>query len=306
MTRACRAVAALAAKAGLGAAIATLLVSLSVSLSAQQPSIDVTAVLHRVGEKVTDYFARAQSIMCLERVSLQRLDIGYGAAGPARRVDSELRLSWDPSAENPTPTEARTVRQVVRVNGATPRKKDYDNCTTPEQQESEEQALSMLLPNQRDKYTFTYGGRDVVDRRDAIVIAFREIRKATVDVSLVKDKEDCISFDIEGGMRGKIWIDAETHDVLRLDQSLGGLVEIPLPRKVTRRGGNLSWTMERLDSTIRFRRVTFDDPQETLVLPVEATTLQVTRGSGSPRLRTSTQYLSYRRFITGARVLPPQ
>lgn len=286
-------------------AIAALLVALAVSLSAQQPSIDVTAVLHRVGEKVTDYFARAQSIMCLERVSLQRLDIGYGAAGPARRVDSELRLSWDPSADNPTPTEARTVRQVVRVNGATPRKKDYDNCTTPEQQESEEQALSMLLPNQRDKYTFTYGGRDVVDRRDAIVIAFREIRKATVDVSLVKDKEDCISFDIEGGMRGKIWIDAETHDVLRLDQSLGGLVEIPLPRKVTRRGGNLSWTMERWDSTIRFRRVTFDDPQETLVLPVEATTLQVTRGSGSPRLRTSTQYLSYRRFITGARVLPP-
>ena len=262
-------------------------------------------MLHSL-EKVTDYFARAQSIMCLERVSLQRLDIGYGAAGPARRVDSELRLSWDPSAENPTPTEARTVRQVVRVNGATPRKKDYDNCTTPEQQESEEQALSMLLPNQRDKYTFTYGGRDVVDRRDAIVIAFREIRKATVDVSLVKDKEDCISFDIEGGMRGKIWIDAETHDVLRLDQSLGGLVEIPLPRQVTRRGGNLSWTMERWDSTIRFRRVTFDDPQETLVLPVEATTLQVTRGSGSPRLRTSTQYLSYRRFITGARVLPPQ
>ncbi len=305
MTKACRAVAALAAKAGAAGAIATLLVALSVSLSAQQPSIDVTAVLHRVGEKVTDYFARAQSIMCLERVSLQRLDIGYGAAGPARRVDSELRLSWDPSADNPTPTEARTVRQVVRVNGATPRKKDYDNCTTPEQQESEEQALSMLLPNQRDEYTFTYGGRDVVDRRDAIVIAFREIRKATVDVSLVKDKEDCISFDIEGGMRGKIWIDAETHDVLRLDQSLGGLVEIPLPRKVTRRGGNLSWTMERWDSTIRFRRVTFDDPQETLVLPVEATTLQVTRGSGSPRLRTSTQYLSYRRFITGARVLPP-
>jgi hypothetical protein len=285
-------------------AIAVLLVALAASLSAQQPSTDLTGVLHRVGQKVSEYFARAQSIMCLERVSLQRLDIGYGAAGPARRVDSELRLSWDPSPEDPTPTQARTLRQVVRVNGSAPRKKDYDNCTTPEQQESEEQPLSLLLPDQRAKYTFTYSGRDLVDRRAAIVVEYREIRKPTVDVSLIKDNEDCISFDIEGGMRGKIWIDAETHDVLRLDRSLSGLIEIPLPRKAARRGGNPSWTMERWDSSIRFRRVTFDDPQETLVLPVEATTLQVTRGSGSPRLRTSTQYLSYRRFITGARVVP--
>ena len=69
------------------------------------------------------------------------------------------------------------------------------------------------------------------------MIAYREIRKPTVDVSLVEDNEDCISFDIEGGMRGRIWIDAETHDVLRLDRSLSGLIEIPLPRKVTRRAG---------------------------------------------------------------------
>jgi len=287
-------------------AIAALVAALTVSLSAQQPSLDVAGVLHRAGEKVAEYFARAQSIMCLERVSLQKLDTGYGADGPARRVESDLQLSWDPTPEDPTPTEARTLRQVVRVNGGKPREKDYNNCTTPEQQASEEQPLSLLLPGERGKYTFTYDSRAVVDRRDAVVLTYREIRKPTVDVSLVEDNEDCISFDIEGGMRGKIWIDAETHDVLRLDRSLGGQITIPLPRKATRRGGNLFWTMERWDSTIRFRRVTFENPEETLVLPFESTTLQVTRGSGSPRLRTSTQYLSSRRFMTGVRVLPPQ
>ena len=123
--------------------------------------------------------------------------------------------------------------------------------------------------------------------------------------SLVKDNEDCISFDIEGGMRGRIWIDANTHDVLRLDRSLNGLVEIPLPRKVTRRAGAVMfWTMERWDSTIRFKRVTFQDPEETLVLPVESTTLQITRGAGTPRLRTSTHYQAYRRFITAGRLVP--
>jgi hypothetical protein len=286
-------------------AIAALFVALAASLSAQQPSaIDLTGVLQRAGDKVSEFFARAQSIMCLEKVSVQKLSMSLGADGPARRVDSELRLAWEPSAENPTP-EARTLRQVLRVNGSPPRRKDHENCTTPEQQDSEEQPLSLLLPGERAKYAFTHSGRDLVDRRDAIVISYREIRKPTVDVSLVEDNEDCISFDIEGGMRGRIWIDAQTHDVLRIDRSLSGLIEIPLPRKVARRPGvNPYWTMERLDSSTRFRRVTFEGPQETLVLPIESSQLQIIRGAG--RLRTSTQYLSYRRFITGARVVPPQ
>jgi len=283
------------------------IVALTAGLSAQAiPSVELSAVLQRAGDRVTEYFARAQSIMCLEKVLLQKLAMGWSADGPARMVESDLRLSWEPSAENPTPTEAKTLRQVVRVNGAPPRKKDYDNCTTPEQQASEEQPLSILLPQQREKYTFSYDGRESIDRRDAIVIAYREIRKPTVDVSMIEDNENCISFDIEGGMRGKIWVDVETHDVLRLDRSLNGLVEIPLPRKASRNSGSMAWTMERWDSSIRFKRVNFDDPQETLVLPVSATTLQITRGAGTPRLRTSTQYQAYRRFITGGRILTQQ
>jgi len=296
------------AKAGPAGVVAALFVALAASLSASQAtSIDITGVLHHAGEKVTEFFARAQSIMCLEKVALQKLNFGFGADGPARHVESELRLSWEPSPDNPTPTLARTLRQVLRVNGSAPRKKDYENCTTPEKTASEEQPLSLLLPNQREKYAFTYSGRDTIDRREAIVITYREIRKPTVDVSLLEDNEDCISFDIEGGMRGRIWIDAETHDVLRLDRSINGMVEIPLPKKVARHPGAVAyWTMERWDSSIRFKRVTFQDPEETLVLPVESSTLQITRGAGTPRLRTSTQYHSYRRFITAGRVVPPQ
>jgi hypothetical protein len=291
----------------LAVACLALVSALTVTLSAQQAgSNDISDILHRAGERVAEYFARAQSIMCLEKVALQRLSAGFGADGPARFVESELRLSWQPTPENPLPTEAKTLRQVLRVNGAKPRKNDYNNCTTPEQNDVEEQPLSMLLAQQREKYTFSYDRREVVESRDAIVIAFREARKPAVDVSLVENNEDCISFNIEGGMRGRIWIDADTFDVLRLDQSLSGLVDIPLPRKAVRPGANVSWTMERWDSTIRFKRVAFQDPEETLVLPVSSSKLQVTRGSGTPRLRTSTQYVSYRRFLTGSRVIPPQ
>jgi hypothetical protein len=288
------------------AAPLTVLALTAVLSAEQSTSYDVAGVIERAAVRVTEYFARAQSLVCLEKVSLQKLAAGFGTDGAARRVESELRLSWDPTPEDPTPKEAKTIRQVLRVNGGTPRKNDYQNCTTPEQNVEEEQPLSILLPQQRAEYAFTAGGRDRIDGRDAIVIAFREVKKPVVDVSLVEDNADCISFDIEGGMRGKIWIDEQTHDVLRLDRSLSGLIDIPLPKKAARNGGSMFWTMERWDSSIRFKRVTFEDPQESLVLPVSSSTLQVTRGSGTPRLRTSTQYVSYRRFMTGARVIPPQ
>lgn len=283
-----------------------IVLGLSAVLSAEQTTVDVPALLDRASARVAEYFARAQSIVCLEKVSLQRLGMGFSADGPARFVESELRLEWEPTPDNPMPSEARTLRNVLRVNGGKPRAKDWRNCTTPEQQVSETQPLSILLPAQRAGHTFSYGGRERIDGRDAFIVSFREVQQPTVDVSLIKDNEDCVSFDIEGGMRGKIWIDAETHDVLRLDRSLGGLVEIPLPQKVTRRGGTSYWTMERWDSTTRFKRVTFQDPEESLILPVSTSTLQVTRGSGTPRLRTQTQYVAYRRFITTGRIVPPQ
>jgi len=285
-----------------------VMLALTATLSARQASnVDVAEVLRRAGDKVTEYFARAQSLVCLERVSLQPLGMTWTPDGPPRFVESELRLSWDPTPENPVPTEAKTLRQVLKVNGSKPRKNDYKNCTTPEQTDSEEQPLSLLLPAQREKYAFTFEKLEVIDDRPAFVLAYREIEKPKASSTLLEDNEDCISFDVEGGMRGKIWIDSMTHDVLRLDRGLSGLVTVPLPKKTIQKlRGNADpfWTMERHDTSIRFKRVSFQDPEETLVLPVSSTQLQITRGAGTPRLRTSTQYVAYRRFMTGGRIVP--
>ena len=276
------------------------------TLVARQPaaSPDLAVVLQRVGERVEQYFARAQSIVCVEIVGLMPVDTGGYVRG--RTVESELRLSWQPTDETPVPIEARTLRQVIRVNGHAPRKNDHDNCTSPEQNSSEVQPLSLLLPQQRHEYSFKLAGAARVDNRAAILIDFRMVEKPSVTVEMVNGKEDCISYALDGGMKGRIWIDAETFDVLRMDQGLIGLVDILLPRKVASRDRRPSWTMERWDTSIRFKPVTFQDPQETLVLPASSTSFRITRGAGTPRLRTSTQYSSYRRFITGARIITPQ
>jgi hypothetical protein len=285
---------------------ATLVCGTSLAARQAVPAFDLAATLQRAGERVEYYFARAQSIVCLELVALQPIGRMLSAEGFSRRVQSELRVSWEPAADAETPFEAKTLRQVLTVNGHDPRENDYNNCTGPEQNDTETPPLSMLLPQRRGDYSFSVAGTGRQDGRTALLVDYRMNDRATVAVELIENNERCISFDIDGGMRGRIWIDAETHDVLRLDQGLTSMIDIRLPEQAARRTAarRAVWTMERFDTSIRFKAVRFSDPDETLILPVSSTSIRITRGSGSPRVRTTTSYTDYRRFLTGGRVVP--
>ncbi|MGE0815055.1 MAG: hypothetical protein AB7O28_23750 [Vicinamibacterales bacterium] len=290
---------------GLGGAVILLVGVLAHARTAQDD--DLASTLDRAAERVEDFFTRAQSLVCTETVVIQPLNWGLAGDGPGRTVESELRLSWAPGADGDAATEAQTMRQVVKVNGHRPRENDRNNCTTPEQNDTETQILSMLLPSQRGDYAWKLAGRGKVDGRDTVQIDFQEKGEISVDVRLIEDNEDCVSYSLDGGLRGRIWVDAETFDVLRVDQHLKGFVDVPLPKELTRRHGVAPfWTMERFDTSYRFKRVRFEDPEESIVLPVSSMTLRVTRGSGMPRSRISTQYKQYRRFLTGGRIVPPQ
>lgn len=283
-----------------------ILVAMAVAVpAAHATDDDLATLLDRAAARVQEFFARAQSLVCTETTYLQPLNAGLTQEGVGRTVESELRLMWAPGADGEAATEAQALRRVLKVNGRAPRAKDRNNCTTPEQHDTETQVLSMLLPGQREDYTWTLAGRGRVDGRAAIQLDFREKAAMTVEVKLVENNDDCVSYDIDGGLRGRVWVDAETFDVLRMEQRLGGLVEVPMPKKISRRPGvNPIWTVERLDTTYRFKRVRFQDPDETMVLPVSTASLRVTRGAGTPRMRVMTEYKQYRRFLTGGRIVP--
>ncbi len=280
-------------------------VAAAVSVAAAQPGqAPLEDVLARAGERVQRFFARAQSLVSLETVRLMPLSSTWGSAGPGRTVESELRVSWEPDSEGSSSAEAHVLRQLLRVNGRPPRGNDWNNCTGPEQQTEEPQPLSLLLPGKQQDYDFTMAGSGRIDGRDALMVDYKHLARASAEAQMVEGRDDCISYDFDGGLRGRIWIDEETYDVLRLDQHLIGMVDIRLPREATRRPGSPTFfTLERWDTTIRFSRVTFTDPDETLILPVTETSLRITRGSGMPRLRTSTEYTQYRRFLTSGRIV---
>jgi len=269
------------------------------------PPIDLDGTLAQAAARVEEFFTRAASLVVNEHVYVQPLSFGLSGDGPGRSVESELRLSWAPDADGDAATEAQTLRLVTKVNGRRPRANDPRNCTAPEQHDTETQVLSMLLPGQRGDYAWRLAGRGKVDGRAAILVDFREKAPVEVtDVRVVENNDDCISYNIEGGLRGRVWVDAESFDVLRMDHHLGGQVEVKLPRALHRKVGvNPVWTVERIDTTYRFKRVRFQDPEETLVLPVSSSSLRITHGAGTPRVRVTTEYKGYRRFMTGGRVI---
>ena len=287
--------------------IITVASVVSATMAAQQPVEDdgnLSTVLQRVGERVERYFARAQSVVCLETVTWLPLGMGPGLDGLARQIESELSLEWEAAGDGRAARNVKTVRRVLKVNGRPPRRHDPRNCTTPEQTETETPPLSMLLPDQRGQFRFKLAGSRQQRGKEILLVDFVEKARPRVESSLVAGNEDCISYTIDGGSRGRIWIDAGGYEVLRLDHHVSGMLDIPLPRKVTQRYGAASaLTLERSDTTIQFEPVVFHDPDEVLLLPVSMIEVRETRGAGIPHLRTTTEYTDYRRFLTGSRIV---
>jgi hypothetical protein len=61
--------------------------------------------------------------------------------------------------------------------------------------------------------------------------------------------------------------------------------------------------MERDDTLIDYKRFSFSEPDETVLLPSRVESLTVIRNSAVPRVRTTVTLTDYRRFLTGGRVV---
>lgn len=283
--------------------LAVLLTPVAIVRGAQSSGVagDLPALLARVGASVERYYARAQSIICLETVRLQSL--GYDLMSdmtPARQLTYELRVAWEDAAGGQT-SEPTVQRVLLKVGGRPPRPSDKPECLDPSAVSPD--TLEMLLPGKQSDYTFTLAGSSRFKGRQALLLDYRPRQRGPVSATPHEDREDCWRVDMPGRTKGRVWIDANTSDVLRLDEHLAGMVDLTLPADHTHRRGPLPVVFERLDSSIVFGPVTFADPDEIIVLPVSVDSLTVVRNAGVPRVRKSQVFSNYRRFITGGRIV---
>ena len=283
-------------------AVSALIAAAAVALPlrAQTPdrSVDLPATLARIGEHVAQYYERARSILCIETVVIQPLTSTFAFDGPSRELKYELRVEWDPALAGEGPPEAKIIRQLLTVGGRPPRPKDEPECTDPKPVSPE--PLAMLLPGRRDDYTFKWVGTSRNDGRPSVVLDYRS---AGPKPDTVVWKGDCVSIEMPGRSEGRLWIDAATDDVVRVDEHLIGMFEFRVPREHSL-GGRVSWmAVERADSSIRYRLVTFRDPDETMTLPASVVLTTAVRSGRVARLRTTQTFSHYKRFVTGGRVV---
>lgn len=261
----------------------------------------VAALLDRVGERVESYFARAASIVATEKVVMQPLRRDWMSDGMPRRLVFELRLAWQPPEQAGTIPDVQILRQLVSVNGRAPQKRDEkEGCLDPKAVSGE--PLQFLLPRRRGENTFSIAGTARVDRRPAVIVDYRSTA-AKAPATITWTREDCASIDMPGRGRGRLWVDAESGDVLRHDDGIQGFAEVRVPAQKQRLGFDATIRVERADSSTRYKFFAFTDPEEQLLLPASVETMTVIFGGGTPHRRTVHTYTDYKRFLTGGRIV---
>ena len=294
--------AAVSANAVLAGAVALAFAAIAPAVAQPQP--DVNDVLLRVGARISEFYNRAKNVICVETSRVQNLDIENSPVGFVRTVESELHIEESDQAAG----EAALVRTIRKVNGRPPRekdKKDRAGCTDPNPVSSEQ--LAFLLPAQRSKYVFK-SARIITEKgQPAFTIDFESVDRRS-NPELVADAsghDDCFDWSGHIAESGRIWVDAGTFDVIRVERKLRGPVDVKVPASIQRRYHLAPFVViVRDDVTIRYRNVAFSDPAEVLRLPESIDTLTVIRG-GLQSTRRSQTFADYRRFVTGGRVVLP-
>lgn len=272
--------------------------------AAQGPS-DVGALMSQIAQRVSGYYERAHSVICLERATVQPIGTNWTPEGMARTVESDLRVEYEGENGLPLP-EAKVTRDIRRINGRAPRErdlKDRSGCTDPNPLSSE--PLSFLLPAHRDEYRFT-SVRDGKEKdRAALIIDFMSADR-TSKPELIEDErghDDCFDWLGPVAIKGRVWVDAITHDVLRVDRHIGGPVTVKVSWHLQRRYNFEPWVaLDRDDVTMRYRTVAFTDPDEVILMPESVESMTVVRG-GLQSVRRVETYTNYRRFLTAGRVI---
>ncbi len=283
----------------LASVIGALLLAVSDTALGQEPVFDLEASLARVGAQLVRRYERSQRIVSTEMVWVRSFTHAMRSNGSPRRFEFERRVEWGTSEEDGVPT-VTVFRELRSINGRAPQQRDLDACLVPLSET--EDPLSVLLPVRQNAFEFSLGELKWTDERRVARLDYIPLEEGLADVSW---NEDCVSLSLPGRSRGEAWVDVESGDVLRLDERLMRRFEFRTPEGSQQaRSGPIA--LERSDVSIRYQRVTFGNPTETLMLPRTIESSWVIQGSGFvPRYYRSQQFSNHRRFVTGGRLVKP-
>ena len=119
-------------------------------------------------------------------------------------------------------------------------------------------AAREFLPHQQRDYAFTLAGTKKT--REAPRTVLLDFKSVSLQPPTTTWKENCMSADLPGRWRGRVWVDGATGDVLRLDEQLIGTFDVRLPKAQARRSPAVVLTIERAERRPAIVRSTFTIP----------------------------------------------
>jgi hypothetical protein len=264
--------------------LACALIVCSADARTQQPGA-LLDVLAGLADRTQQYYDRFISIICTETVTTQDLRFNLKPVGGPRITVYELSVAKDAQAKGAA--VFRVDRTLQSVNGRPARKNQRAECTDPKTGTPE--PLGFLLAQNQSRYRFSIAeAKDGPPRARAI-----DFIESPPERVRVKWEGSC--FEAEGGgHQGRVWFDPGTYDVLQVDLRLSKPFLIPLPNAAF--GIQPAIRVEKSEMTLRFSRVEFQQPDESVLLPYSIDTLHVLRGV--PSLRIHQKLANYRRFLT--------
>lgn len=257
----------------------------------------VDAALERIQASVERFYARAANVLADVRVRVLPLGRDLSPQGRTRDLLYEMRVEWTEATDETVP-EPVVARTLLLADGRPPGPRDEPRCGDPGS--LSEEPLAVFLPARREDYVFSWGGRANEAGRETVVLDYRMRDDAAPTIEW---DDTCVSVDLAAKTRGRVWADAVSGDVLRVDERMVGIFEFRVPPEHNRGGAPLTMTIERADNSVRYRPVEFSDPDETLLLPSTVELMTVWRNAGVERQLTIHEISNYRRFLTGARVI---
>jgi hypothetical protein len=253
----------------------------------------LAGVLAGLAERAQHYYDRLTSILCVETVTQQELKFNLSPTGKPRVTVYELAVTRDPRAK--AASEFRVERKLQSVNGKRAGKWEEPGCTDPKTGTPE--PLGFLLAKNQHEFRFSLADAGPDGPAGALAIDFVQAPPERVAITW---HDNC--FDAEGGgQEGRLWFDPQTYDVLQMQVRLPKPFLIPIPSGIFG-SPSMSVRVEKSDMAMRFTRIKFQNPDETVLLP-EFTEV-VTLFRGVPSLRTVQILSDFRRFLAESTFRP--
>ena len=261
----------------------------------QAPPLEV--ILKNAGENVGRYAANLLNIVCTETSVQQELDTN---GEPAKTPPTELVYDFMtvPRGGGPAVSEQRELKLIngkpAGPDGSFPLP-DPTAYTT---------SLFFLLRGAQQNFVFTFAGSTQLDGHDAFMVDFAPTKRSAPGANW-----DRGFFHLGFQTNGRIWIEASSYEVLRLDTHLIAPFEFRSPNNLKRKGPFFAFApgkkfkVQKWDVTVRYRPVPFQDPEQMLSLPVSAESIRLIHGLRVPHLRMTHTFSGYRRFTAETKVV---